>query len=70
LFKGNARFFADRGLKQILAGYYDQDENGTGIAGWLDDTATTPGIVGAMYTTWDDRYAAMGTWARQAWGER
>jgi len=24
--------------------------------------------VGAMYTTWEDRYGAMTAWARRAWG--
>lgn len=64
----NAPFFAGLGLKQILSGYYDGDENGSGIARWLDSTKTVPGIVGAMYTTWEDRYDAMDTWAQKAWG--
>jgi hypothetical protein len=67
LYGRNAGFFADRGLKQILAGYYDVDDDGEGIAAWIAATARTPGIVGAMYTTWEDRYAAMGTWASRAW---
>ena len=70
LYGRNAAFFADRGLKQILAGYYDVDDDGAGIAAWINATARTPGVVGAMYTTWDDRYTAMGTWANQAWGKR
>ncbi len=64
----NAGFFASLGLRQILAGYYDADEDGTKIAAWIDATAATPGIVGAMYTTWEDRYAAMDTWAARTWG--
>jgi hypothetical protein len=63
----NCRFFADRGLRQILAGYYDSDEDGSKIAAWLSKTARIPGIVGAMYTTWYDRYDAMDAWARRAW---
>jgi len=66
----NAPFFADLGLKQILSGYYDSDEDGSGIAGWLANTRGVPGIVGAMYTTWEDRYDAMDAWAKQAWGGR
>lgn len=65
----NCRFFADRGLKQILAGYYDSDANGDAIARWRAQVADVPGIVGAMYTTWEDRYDAMDAWARRAWGE-
>lgn len=64
----NAGFFADRGLKQMLAGYYDADEDGAKMAAWLAATARTPGIVGAMYTTWEDRYDAMSTWAKRVWG--
>jgi hypothetical protein len=64
----NCRFFADRGLKQILSGYYDGDEDGASIVQWLDATRDVPGIVGAMYTTWADQYDAMDVWAKKAWG--
>jgi hypothetical protein len=64
----NCGFFADLGLKQILAGYYDGDEDGSGIAKWLANARTVPGIVGAMYTTWEDKYDAMEAWAQKAWG--
>ena len=64
----NCRFFADRGLRQILSGYYDADEDGASIVRWLDATRDVPGIVGAMYTTWADKYDAMGVWAKKAWG--
>lgn len=64
----NCQFFADLGMKQILSGYYDADEDGTAIAQWLANTRQVPGIVGAMYTTWEDRYGAMEVWARKAWG--
>ena len=66
----NCQFFADLGLKQILSGYYDGDEDGSGIAGWRDNAKAVPGIVGAMYTTWEDKYGAMEAWARKAWGDR
>ncbi|HSV72288.1 MAG TPA: carbohydrate binding domain-containing protein [Chthonomonadales bacterium] len=64
----NAPFFAELGLRQILAGYYDSDEDGSAIARWLENTRGVRGIVGAMYTTWEDRYDAMEAWARRAWG--
>lgn len=64
----NCRFFAELGLRQILSGYYDSDENGDTIAAWQANTRDVPGIVGAMYTTWEDRYDAMETWAKRAWG--
>ena len=64
----NSKFFADLGLKQILSGYYDHDEKGDAIAQWIDKTKEVPRIVGAMYTTWEDRYDAMDAWANRAWG--
>ncbi|MDX1931789.1 MAG: carbohydrate binding domain-containing protein [Capsulimonadales bacterium] len=64
----NCRFFADLGLKQILAGYYDGDEDGSAIVRWQAATKGIPGIVGAMYTTWEDKYDAMTVWATKAWG--
>jgi hypothetical protein len=64
----NCRFFADLGLKQILSGYYDGDEDGSAIRKWFDSTQSVPGIVGAMYTTWEGKYGAMTAWAQKAWG--
>jgi hypothetical protein len=60
----NCKFFADLGLRQILCGYYDGDEDGSGIVQWLHNTAQIPGIVGVMYTTWEDKYGAMDIWAK------
>ena len=65
----NCQFFADLGLKQILAGYYDSDEDGAAIAQWLNNTKEVPGIIGAMYTTWEDKYGALEPWAKKAWGK-
>ncbi|MEI7908584.1 MAG: carbohydrate binding domain-containing protein [Verrucomicrobiota bacterium] len=64
----NCRFFADLGLKQILSGYYDGDEEGSAITSWRNNTKDVPRIVGAMYTTWQDKYEAMDVWAKRAWG--
>jgi hypothetical protein len=64
----NCRFFADLGLKQILSGYYDGDDDGAAITRWKAATRDIPGIVGAMYTTWEDKYGAMEAWAKAAWG--
>jgi hypothetical protein len=63
----NCRFFAHLGLKQILSGYYDGDEDGSGVARWITNTKDIPGIAGAMYTTWEDKYDAMDRWAAKAW---
>ena len=64
----NCKFFADLGLKQILSGYYDGDDDGANITQWIANTRDVPGIEGAMYTTWEDRYDAMDRWAQKAWG--
>ena len=64
----NSPFFASLGLKQVLSGYYDGDEDGSRITKWIENTRAVPGVVGAMYTTWEDRYDAMDTWAQKAWG--
>jgi hypothetical protein len=65
----NCQFFADLGLRQILSGYYDGDDSGEAISEWLQNTKSVPGIVGAMYTTWENKYGAMQTWAAKAWGK-
>ena len=65
----NCQFFADLGLRQILAGYYDGDSDGAAIRRWLANTAGIKGIVGAMYTTWEDQYGPMAAWAKAAWGD-
>jgi len=65
----NCKFFADLGLRQILSGYYDGDEDGNGIADWLHNTQGIPSIIGAMYTTWENRYGAMNRWGSKAWGK-
>ena len=64
----NCKFFADLGLKQILSGYYDGDDDGAAITKWIANTRGVAGIEGAMYTTWEDRYDAMDLWAQKAWG--
>jgi hypothetical protein len=48
------RHFASLGHRQILAGYYDADP--TRITPWLEDAAQAGGVVGAIYTTWQQKY--------------
>ncbi len=48
------KHFAERGHKQILAGYYDADP--ARIAEWLAEAAKVKGVVGVMYTTWRHNY--------------
>jgi hypothetical protein len=57
------RFFADRGNKQILCGYYDNPEMYTGD--WLKEARQLgiPNVIGAMYTTWVPQYDDLEKWA-------
>lgn len=63
----NIPFFADRGHRQILAGYYDEDPKQ--IATWLQDSRRSKGIVGVMYTTWKGDYSQLEAFAIAAWGK-
>lgn len=63
-------WFADRGHRQILCGYYDTSDFYTDE--WLADAqgAGIRGIMGAMYTTWVPSYDLIEAWAemvRGAW---
>ena len=50
------KFFAGRGLKQTIGGYYDS-RNGTGSATLEVQLAKgIPNITGWMYTTWNNEY--------------
>jgi predicted ATP-grasp superfamily ATP-dependent carboligase len=51
----NLKWFADRGHKQILAGYYDSDPSR--IITWLQSADKVPGVIGVMYTTWQHNFS-------------
>ena len=55
------RFFAERGHRQILAGYYDAGP--AQIGQWLDTARGVPGVLGVMYTTWQRNYADLEAFA-------
>ena len=57
------RHFAERGHKQILAGYYDGPPER--IRDWLADADKVQGVVGVMYTTWEHRYDDLEAFAEQ-----
>lgn len=65
--KENMPWFAQRGHRQILAGYYDGDPQSIRV--WLEDAKGVPGVVGVMYTTWQNRYDDLEAFAKAAWGE-
>ena len=51
--------FSALGFKTLSGAYYDGDtlEN---PAGWLEALDRTPGVLGIMYTTWQNKYALLG----------
>jgi hypothetical protein len=48
------KFFADRGHRQIIAGYYDGDE--TNFQRWAAAAKDVPRVTGFIYTTWQHKY--------------
>ncbi len=53
--KQSLSFFADRGHKQLIAGYYDGDDL-TNFTQWDMAARNVRGVTGFMYTTWQSRY--------------
>lgn len=51
--KASLDFFAKRGHPQVIAGYYDSDDN---WKTWDAAARGVPGVIGFMYTTWRNRY--------------
>jgi hypothetical protein len=52
------KFFAERGHKQVLCGYYDvktADDMKKNIHKWVQATRGVPDVLGFMYTTWKRR---------------
>ena len=52
--EASLKWFADRGHKQLIAGYYDHKPEQ--IRDWLRAAKFTPGVLGVMYTTWQNKY--------------
>jgi hypothetical protein len=61
-------FFAGRGHRQVLAGFYDGDT--ASIGNWLKQADSLKGVNGAMYTTWRNDFRHLEAFARAAWGTR
>jgi hypothetical protein len=53
------KFFSSFGFKTLAGAYYDGDtlEN---PKGWLQTLEHTPGALGIMYTTWQNKYGLLG----------
>ena len=56
------KFFADRGHRQLIAGYYDSPIDRT--RKWLDIAQPVPGVMGVMFTTWRNNYAELEAFAK------
>ena len=54
----SAKFFADRGHKQVIAGYYDVDDL-SGFTDWDNKARGIKGVIGFMYTTWQQKYGLL-----------
>ncbi|HWE96402.1 MAG TPA: hypothetical protein VG269_20745 [Tepidisphaeraceae bacterium] len=48
------KFFADRGNPQVIAGYYDGPMSD--FTNWMTSAKKVKGVVGYMYTTWQNDY--------------
>jgi hypothetical protein len=57
------KFFADRGHRQIVATYYD-DESMKQTRDWLASASGQGSVIGYMYTTWRGDYAKMEDFAK------
>jgi hypothetical protein len=56
--KESLSFFADRGHKQLIAGYYDGDDL-TNFQQWDQAARNVNGVIGFMYTTWQSKYGLL-----------
>jgi hypothetical protein len=66
--KESLKHFADRGNPQILAGYYDSEPIDK-IRDWMRDAAEFPGVIGVIYTTWENRYDRLESFAESVKAE-
>lgn len=57
------RWFAQRGHKQLIAGYYDAAP--AQVNKWLQAAQGVGGVLGVMYTTWQQKYSDLEAFSRQ-----
>jgi hypothetical protein len=67
--RDSARFFAERGHRQLLAGYYDTPPERFDDRAWLSDLEGIPGIDGVVYCQWGTGYGQLEAWATHVWGD-
>jgi hypothetical protein len=61
------KFFADRGHRQVIAGYYDS--NPAKVRDWLKAAEPYSGVEAVMYTTWQNNYRDLEKFMSLAKGE-
>jgi hypothetical protein len=57
------KFFADRGHRQIIATYYDDDDLSQ-TRDWLKTAGDDPSVIGYMYTTWRGDFSKVEAFAK------
>jgi hypothetical protein len=65
--RASVEFFAGRGHRQILAGYYDADV-ADNHRRWMEAADGISGVIGTMYCTWRNRWDDLERYAVQWWG--
>jgi hypothetical protein len=63
--KKSLKWFAERGHRQVIAGFYDRSPRENRF--WMKDSSKAPNLMGAMYTTWTDNYECLESFARRVW---
>lgn len=53
--EASLKWFADRGHRQVIAGYYDAAPER--VRDWLTAAKPFPAVLGVIYTTWQNKYA-------------
>jgi hypothetical protein len=61
-------WFAERGNRQVIAGYYDHDP--AQVREWLATAKGIPGVAGVMYTTWEHKYGDLERFSEYVGGAR
>ena len=56
--EGEPAFFAGRGHRQLIAGYYDVDDL-SNFQTWDAAARDVKGVIGFMYTTWEHKYGLL-----------
>jgi hypothetical protein len=60
-------FFAGRGHRQVIAGYYDADDL-SGFTAWDEAARGVRGVVGFMYTTWQAKFRLLEAYGKAMGG--